>query len=153
VFVALGLVLAIHHAPRVLAVGDPLPALQLTDLDGNTVALGSVASRTAVYNVFTSWCPACNEELPEMKHTAAVLSQRGVPVIGIDQGETAWEIERFAASNGLHYQLLMDSRRITTGRLGARIIPETLVVRDGIVRRIIVGPATSAQILAAVGGG
>jgi len=141
-----------HHAWAPLAVGDRLPALTLNTLNGNAVQLGDVASNaTIVYNVFASWCGPCNEEAPQITRAAAILAKRGVAFVGIDQGESADRIESFAAAEKFRFPLLMDSRRITASRLNARIIPETLVVHDGIVRHIIVGPTTATQVLAAVG--
>lgn len=141
-----------HRSWPPLEVGDRLPAITLSTLGGGAVQLGAGAkTTTVVYNVFATWCGPCNQELPQVVRAAAILSRRGVAVVGIDQGESAGQIERFAAANGVRFPLLIDSRRITTSRLNARVIPETLVVRDEVVRNIIVGPATTAQLLADVG--
>ncbi len=135
-----------------LEVGDRLPPLTLSALNGDAVQLGTVAGKgTVVYNVFATWCGPCNEEMPQITRAAAMLSKRGVAFVGIDQGESADRIASFAAANDLRFPLLMDTRRITTSRLNARVIPETLIVRDGIVRRMIEGPTTTGQVLAAVG--
>jgi peroxiredoxin len=145
---ALATGLLLHHRPRTMTVGDPLPPVPLNQLDGTAVDVSELP-RTAVYNVFTSWCPACNDELPDIRAAASMLAKRGVAFVGIDQGESPWQIERFAQSNGLRYPILVDGARLTTSRFGARIIPETIVVRDGIVRHVIVGPASTAEIVAA----
>jgi len=140
-----------HHAWPPLEVGDRLPPLTLRALNGDRVQLGTgSAESTVVYNVFATWCGPCNEEMPQITRAAAMLSKRGVAFVGIDQGESADRVERFAAANDLRFPLLMDTGRITTSRLDARVIPETLIVRDGIVRRIIEGPTTTTQVLAAV---
>ncbi|HTV91354.1 MAG TPA: TlpA disulfide reductase family protein [Verrucomicrobiae bacterium] len=148
----LGVVRALrHHTWPPLAIGDRLPPITLRTLGGEDVQLGAAGNnRTIVYNVFATWCGPCNQEAPQITRAASILSRRGVAFVGIDQGESADRIESFAAANGLRFPLLIDSRRITTSRLNARIIPETLVVQDGIVRHIIVGPTTTTQLLAAV---
>jgi peroxiredoxin len=143
----------VRHWPEPpLVVGDRLPSIELTNLNGDDVGLGDGHSKgTAVYNIFASWCPPCNEELPQVTRAAAILKQRGVAFIGIDQGESSQRVESFASANGIAYPLLIDSTHVTVSRLNARVIPETLIVHNGVLRQIIVGPTTTSQILYAAG--
>jgi peroxiredoxin len=132
-------------------VGERLPALALADLSGAQVTLGADFPRgVVVYNVFASWCPPCNAELPDIKRAAVSLSRSGVRFVGIDQGESATQVGAFAARHDLRYPMLLDSSGKTTSALGARVIPETLIVRDGIVKSIIVGPTTASALSHAV---
>ena len=128
--------------------GKPMPALGLTSLDGSPVTLDNRG--TVVYNVFTSWCPSCNEELPDILRTQARLRKAGVRFVGIDQGEPADRVAAFVAERGIRYPVVLDSSRSTTTLLGARMIPETVIVQNGTVRQIIVGPTTQEQLTQAI---
>ncbi len=136
-----GLVFYAHrHRVHAVRTGEPLPALSLMTLDGHSAELGSRTSGIVVYNVFATWCPPCRAETPALARTAVELQKRGIKVIGIDQGESALAVSEFAREFNLSYPLVVDPNRQTNVLLGARVIPETIVVQDGIVRSISVGP-------------
>jgi thiol-disulfide isomerase/thioredoxin len=127
--------------------GEAFPELPLSYLNGRPVTLSSKSSSgVVVYNVFTSWCPYCIVETPDVVRAAASLQKKGIRFVGIDQDEPSSRVSAFMRRNGLCYQVLLDTTHITTEALGARLIPETLVVRDGIVRKIIVGPVSASEI-------
>jgi peroxiredoxin len=140
--------LGLRHSPQAAHPGAALPDLALTNLDGSPASLRSRG--TVVYNVFTSWCPSCNEELPDLLSVSRDLKKHGVTFVGIDQGEPAGRVAAFVAQRGIQYQVLLDSSNVTTSLLGARVIPETLIVRNGTVARIFVGPLTAAELKQAV---
>jgi cytochrome c biogenesis protein CcmG/thiol:disulfide interchange protein DsbE len=131
--------------------GQHFPTLRLSSLDGDAITIDG-SGGIVVYNVFTSWCPYCVAETAEVVHAEALLRKRGVQFIGIDQGEAPERVAAFAQAYDVRYPILLDSQHVTTAALGARFIPETLVVRDGIVRRIFVGPVNASQIERAVEG-
>jgi peroxiredoxin len=146
--------MGIRRPVPTIAVGRPVPALQLQSLRGAAVTIGGAASRgVVVYNVFTSWCPACKQEASGFGRVAAHLRRHGVRFVGIDQGESAVQAAAFAREHGLGYRVLLDPGGITTSLLGARAIPKTLVVRNGRIAAILVGPVTEAQLERAVEGG
>ncbi len=129
--------------PAPIRTGQKFPALSFSDLNGQAIQVGSAASGTTVYNVFATWCSPCRAETPELERVSEDLLKRGIRVIGIDQGEPSAAVSAFAAEFDIRYPLLVDRNHVTTQVLGARVIPETIVVRDGIVRSISVGPMTA----------
>lgn len=130
---------------RPIRTGEAFPTLTLFDLSGNSVRLAPSASGTTVYNVFATWCTPCRDEAPSLKDAARSLSKRGVKFVGIDQGDPTSAVASFIQEFEPGYPVTIDSNRISKQSLGARVIPETIVVRDGIVRSISVGPMTTAD--------
>lgn len=122
-----------------------MPALSLLSLDGNPVSVGPTHG-TVIYNVFATWCPPCREETPTIARAAVEFQKRGIAVVGIDQGEPASAVTAFAREFNLGYPIMVDPNRQTNALLGARVIPETIVVRDGVVRAINVGPLDGAAL-------
>lgn len=128
-----------HHGSHPVKTGETLPALSLVALDGRDVQLGPKHG-TVVYNVFTTWCPSCRAETPSLARAAAALRKHGIEMIGIDQGEQASAVSAFVDEFRVGYPVVVDPNRQTNALLGARVIPETIVVRDGVVRAMAVGP-------------
>lgn len=142
----------LHPAPPLRA-GAAFPALDVESLDGTPSRFDGASIRgTVVYNVFTSWCPSCRQEAPAFSAALPKLRKAGIAVVGIDQGEPPQAVQRFTGAFGLDYPVVIDPDSATTASLSARVIPETIVVHDGIVREIAVGPV-NAQFLARIAGG
>jgi len=140
--------LGLRATPVAARPGSAFPALTLANLDGTPATLNQQG--TIVYNVFASWCPPCNAELPDLLRANNDLKKHGVRFVGIDQGEPAERVSSFIATRGIEYPVVIDSSSSTTTLLGARIIPETVIVHNGKVERIIVGPTTASELERAV---
>ena len=51
-------------------VGSPAPALVLKTIDGNTIDLGALFGKKAVYIKFwDTWCVPCLQQMPHFEHT------------------------------------------------------------------------------------
>lgn len=135
--------IGILHPTPPLRPGQPLPRLSVAELSGASTQL-QPSRGTVVYNIFTSWCPSCRDEAPAFASAAKNLERHGVRVVGIDQGESASAVSAFADAYGLTYPIVIDPSSASTEVLSARVIPETIVVRDGIVQQIAVGPVSAS---------
>jgi thiol-disulfide isomerase/thioredoxin len=139
--------MGLRRPAQTFEAGDRLPNVPLQNVDGGAVALGNGLSRgVVVYNVFASWCPPCRAETPDVVRASGALARDGVRFVGIDQGESTQTVIAFTRAFGIHYTVLVDASHATTTELGARVIPETIVVRDGVVRNILLGPQTAPEI-------
>jgi len=129
-------------------VGQAFPQMTFTGLDGSADPLTFAPGRVTFVNVFATWCPPCKAETPDLAAFAAHSAGKGVDVIGIDQEETASAVRAFAQRYGIRYPLVISQGRETKDVLGARIIPRTIVVDGkGIIRAVISGPMTAAQMV------
>jgi len=152
-------VLALRHfwlvdAARPTHVGESLRPLQLSDLNGAPVSLNVRPGHPLMINIFASWCGPCVSEFPDLSRAAPALAARGVDVVGIDQAESGEKAQAVASRFGLAYPMFVDNALVTQHVLGARVIPETvLVAPDGKVTAIHVGPLDERGFLALLPGG
>lgn len=142
--------LAGQHIARLrpVKVNDPIRPMLYRNLDGGPITLGTGMHGTYVYNVFTTWCPSCREELPAFADMARKLQRRGVKVYGIDQGESPETVRAFTQANALPFETVLDSDRTSNSVLGANMIPTTVIVRDGVVVATWSGPLSPAGLTA-----
>lgn len=65
--------------------GHPAPEVTLTKLDGAPLALSSLRGKVVLLNFWATWCPPCNEEMPELVAIAKEYEARGVVFIAANQ--------------------------------------------------------------------
>ncbi|HTX57346.1 MAG TPA: TlpA disulfide reductase family protein [Candidatus Acidoferrales bacterium] len=140
-------VVAVHRAFREAPaqVGKPLPVLSLVDLDGAPASVRPQAG-TTLYNVFATWCEPCAVETPLLASQAPLLGERGIRLVGIDQGDPPADVRAYIEHFGLNYPVFIDNHKTTNFLLEARVIPESVLVRNGIVENIYVGPLDRAAL-------
>ena len=72
----------------VLAAGEParqqFPAIQVTDLAGQSVDLKNLLGSATVLNFWATWCGPCRLELPELQKLYNELGGKGLVVLAVD---------------------------------------------------------------------
>ncbi len=129
-------------------VGKLAPDFQLSDLDGQPVSLSDFRGQPVLLNFWATWCGPCRYEMPFLERIHREQSADGLVVLGVNMGETAEEIEQFAADFGLSFTVLQDSDQEVALRYNVRSIPTTFLIdEDGIIRDHKIGAfATMAEI-------
>lgn len=105
----------------------PLPALGLTDLHGDRVAVDTLAGQPLVINVWATWCGPCRRELPMLAQAQKRLPD--VRFVFVDAGESADTVRRFLADQPLTPQhVLLDSSGAFGAHYNVRGYPTTLFI-------------------------
>lgn len=122
-----GLVLLLGGLTSVLmsAPAVPLPPLTLESLEGRAVSLAGFAGKPTVVNLWATWCPPCQREMPVLQQAQA--ANPDVNIVFVNQGEASPAIAAFLDRHGLALRhVLVDPQRRTGAALGHRALPTTL---------------------------
>ena len=108
-----------------------LPALSLTTLAGDPVALAALADgKPMVVNLWASWCPPCRREMPVL--AAAQQREAGVNFVFVNQGEDAATAQRYLSAGRLELANVLLDRGAALGReVGSGGLPTTLFYNAG----------------------
>jgi peroxiredoxin len=107
--------------------GKPLPDVELSDADGQPVALRNFEGKPMVINIWYSTCVPCARELRDLAEVSKELGD-SVQFVGVDPVDDAAKMLAFAAERGVDYPLLLDTDgKLITGAEVA-IFPTTLFV-------------------------
>jgi thiol-disulfide isomerase/thioredoxin len=136
--------------PSALA-GAPALSYELKRIDGRTDSLARHRGSVVLMNLWATWCPPCQAEIPDLERFSREYRSRGVVVLGIDQGESAQAASAYARKRGVTYPILLDEHQ-QYGRSYAAIgLPTTVVIdRTGHVVHGIDGALSLAQMREAV---
>lgn len=131
-------------------VGAPAPRMVLTTIDGDTIDLGALYGKKAVYLKFwATWCAPCREQMPHFEHTYGTAGP-DLAVIAVNTGfnDSVEEIQKYRRALGITMPIVLDN-----GQLGAafhlRVTPQHIVIgRDGRIQ--YVGHLADARLDAAL---
>ena len=120
--------------------GRTAPDFSLAALESGAGSLSDHRGRTVVLNFFATWCGPCRAEMPDLQAVQMEMRDRGVVVLGVNQGESREEVKDFAQEFGLTFPILLDQDMATGRKYGVRALPTTLVIDGrGVIRQVVVG--------------
>jgi len=102
-----------------------LPAITLTSLQRQPIALADTQGKPVVVNLWASWCGPCRREMPVLAR--AQQRHPDIRFLFVNQGETREEVEGFLGAERLALQnVLLDADSLTSTRLQVHAYPTTL---------------------------
>lgn len=103
-----------------------LPALTLTQLDGQAVPLAALANgKPMVLNLWATWCPPCRREMPVLAQ--AQKQHPDLQFVFANQGEEAATVLRYLAASPLGLRgVVFDPGSSLGTAVGSRALPTTL---------------------------
>ena len=115
-----------------LRVGEPLPALELKDLGGQTVTLSSFEGRAILLNLWATWCIPCLDEMPELEELQIQYDPTVLSVVGISIDKISpLMVYAFLEENSITYTTLMaDGEALLDALHLPPGIPHTILLDD-----------------------
>jgi cytochrome c biogenesis protein CcmG, thiol:disulfide interchange protein DsbE len=135
-----------------LDVGDRLPALVVTTLDGKQVDLSALRGKVVVLDLWATWCEPCREEMPVLDAFYRQYQNRGVLVFGLSEDAVAdLDAVRKVMTTFSYPAALARQAKVNKLR-NPRVLPITYVIdQNGVVRAKlwVGGSSMTARNLAA----
>lgn len=109
--------------------GDPAPALSLSDLDGKPVALKDFEHQVVLVNLWATYCLPCRHEMPLLDELAEANRDRGLVVLGIsiDRKRAENRVRELVEELDLSYPILLDPEEKATGLFPAPALPASFL--------------------------
>lgn len=125
-------------AATIARVNEPAPLFLLDTLDGKTLSHADITGKRTYINVFATWCPPCQSEIPRL--VEAARQHPGVRFIFVDEQESPSAVKRFVQRYGIRGDVAIDQGQFAT-TYGALPIPESILIDEhGVVRMLYRGP-------------
>ena len=117
----------------------PVPDFSLPPIEsGAGLSSSDLARGVHVVNVWASWCGPCRVEHPILMQLAA---DKRFTLVGINYKDVPENAQRFLGALGNPFQRTGADRNGKTGiNWGVYGVPETFIVKDGIIVHKFVGP-------------
>lgn len=83
---------------------------ELTDIEGNAIAIGDLKGKVAIIDVWGTWCPPCRMEIPHFVELQTKYKEAGLEIVGLnlervqDDEEAAGVVKEFYKENKMNYR-------------------------------------------------
>jgi peroxiredoxin len=126
-------------------VGKQLPNVDLTDLEGNTIALQSFVGSPIILNFWYSTCEPCRREIPAF--VEAQQSNTNIQFVGFNMNDSPEMVKAFGEKYGINYPIVFDQSGTVIRELGIVTAPSTLFIdRDGNIVDQVAGEISSDKL-------
>ncbi len=139
------LVGATRGGPRVV-IGEPVPPIVGTTLDGEPFDLASLRGHPVIVNFWGPSCVPCREEFPQFLAKLQQHQADGLAIVGVLTDDPVEPAREFVAEYGATWPTILDPDKAfkTAYRVAAR--PQTYFIdRQGILRSMQIGQANEAD--------
>jgi len=121
------------------SIGEPAPAIEMTDFDGVALTLDEYRGTPVVLNFWASWCPFCIAEMPDFEQVSQDFGD-DVVFIGVNLRDDSAQALSLAGETGVTYRLAADPSGVVYAAFGGTSMPTTVFIdADGIVRDVVAG--------------
>jgi len=132
-------------------IGMEAPDFTLPDPAGNPVHLRDLRGKVIVVDFWATWCSPCRELMPHIQKMQEQLGPKGLVVLGLDVGEEAGRVAKFAKQQSYTFRLLLDAEPEVTSRYFVQSYPTTFVIdRAGRIAYRDMGSGDPGDLQAAV---
>jgi peroxiredoxin len=112
------------------------PALTLTDLQDIPRSLSDYRGRVVLVNLWATWCPPCQAEMPELQDFYTNHQNEGFTLLGIEDGDPTADVVSFVQEYGLNFSIWLDPNYLAAHYAFRTVnLPSSYVIdRNGVIR-------------------
>jgi thiol-disulfide isomerase/thioredoxin len=125
--------------------GGLAPAFKLAGVpDGRPVRLADYKGKVLLLNFWATWCPPCQDEIPELKALHDDYGKSGFSVVGVTvfyDAIGASGVKQWVRDNPLGYPVLLATPEVVQAYGGIQSVPTSLLIdrRGKVVKRWVGG--------------
>jgi thiol-disulfide isomerase/thioredoxin len=130
-----------------LKVGDVVPDIAFTTMDGKSITLKSLRGKVVMLNFWGSWCSPCREEMPTMQKMYEKVKGQHFEIVAINLGETEVAVTAFVKQNKLTFPIWMDKNKVAGKIFNIDSIPVSFFInKEGKIVDYKKGMFTEAEL-------
>ena len=127
--------------------GQKAADFTLTDVSGKSLKLSALRGKVVLLDFWATWCGPCRIEMPSIQRFHHEFKDKGLVVLGINQGETAMVVQPFLKRNGFDFRILLDQTRTVSQKYQVSGIPTLFIIdKEGTIRAHFVGVRDEATV-------
>lgn len=129
--------------------GYPAPDFTLKTAEGETYTLSALKGQAVLVNMWATWCPPCEAEMPAIEKVYNEYKDFGFVVLAVNNTfqDNPFDIAPFVTKHGLTFPILLDETADTARAYQVRSLPSSYFInRQGIIIKVISGQVTETLL-------
>lgn len=87
-----------------------------------------VGQKLVLLNFWTTWCPYCVKEIPDLKSLYEKYNNDGLEIVSVNIGENEKDVVKFISAREVKYKVVLDKKGHVARNYGVRGIPTNFLV-------------------------
>lgn len=107
----------------------------LQNLKGENIKLSDLVGKNVILlNFWTTWCPYCVKEVPELKKYYSEYKDKGLEIVAVNIQELPNQVKNFVSKRNIDYMIVLDKYGFVANQYGVRGIPTNFLInKDGVI--------------------
>ena len=126
------------------------PDFTVETLEGESVQLSDFRGKVVLVNLWATWCPPCQAEMPAMQRMYVEYKEQGFTILAVNMTyqDSPSAIAPFAKDNNLTFPILLDKSGSVAKGYQLRSLPSSFFIdRFGIVQEVVIGGPMAEALL------
>src|SRR5579863_10505451 len=107
---------------------EPAPPFLLHDISGKIVSTADFKGKVVILNFWTTWCPPCREEIPELVQLQAKYKDKLLIIGASEDDDGPQKVQQFAQQHGMNYPIVMATRELIENYGGVPALPTSFII-------------------------
>lgn len=130
--------------------GFRAPDFTLQTTTGEAYTLSDLQGYAVLINVWATWCPPCEAEMPAIQKVYDEYREQGFIVLAVNSTfqDDPLKIPQFAEKYNLTFPILLDETSQVSRTYQVRSLPSSFFInRQGIITEVVIGGPMSEALL------
>ncbi|MDP1545763.1 MAG: TlpA disulfide reductase family protein [Anaerolineales bacterium] len=130
--------------------GFRAPDFTLQTTSGETYTLSDLQGYAVLVNMWATWCPPCEAEMPAIQKVYEEYRDQGFIVLAVNNTyqDNPLDIPPFAEKYNLTFPILLDQTSAVSRAYQIRSLPSSFFInRQGIITEVVIGGPMSEALL------
>ncbi len=115
------------HIIKMAGIAPPADE-NLKDMEGKSVNLSDYKGKIVFLNFWTTWCPDCKYEMPDIEKLHQTIKDPDFIILAIDLRESSKKVKKYIRKYDLSFKILLDRKGNAGRAFGIRSIPTTFIL-------------------------
>ena|SRR6056297_1038048 len=117
-------------ASTLSSVGQTIPEFTFTTTNGKQYSTKDLKGKTVLINLFATWCPSCQEELPALQKLWEQYKEKDFILVSIGREHSMEEMKKFKSEKKYSFYFAPDQERTIYNHFAKKYIPRNILINE-----------------------